>query len=96
MFGKAKAEQTAAAADAKSYHCMDLDQIQRELNVNVDTGLAPSEAENRLSIYGQNEMRGGGRPSAFKILLRQLANLMTVILIAAVAIAFAIQDWVEA
>ncbi|KAJ2842828.1 hypothetical protein IWW36_005767, partial [Coemansia brasiliensis] len=95
MFFKAKAKK-AAAIEAKPYHCMGIEQIQSDLDVNIETGLSPSEAERRLTIYGSNEMRGGGRPSAFKILLRQLANLMTVILIAAVAIAFAIKDWVEA
>ncbi|KAJ2828080.1 hypothetical protein IWW50_001565 [Coemansia erecta] len=75
---------------------MAIERIQDELDTNVNTGLVPSEAERRLTVYGPNEMRGGGRPSAFKILIRQLANLMTLILIAAVAIAFAIKDWIEA
>ncbi|KAJ2662061.1 hypothetical protein IW148_003109 [Coemansia sp. RSA 1199] len=95
MFGKDKAKRPVAA-ETKPYHCMDIERIQSELDVNVSTGLAPSDAEQRLTVHGPNEMRGGGRPSAFKILIRQLANLMTLILIAAVAIAFAIKDWIEA
>ncbi|KAJ2480378.1 hypothetical protein IWW56_002486 [Coemansia sp. RSA 2131] len=94
MFGKDKAKRPVAA-ETKPYHCMDIERIQSELGVNVSTGLAPSDAEQRLTVHGPNEMRGGGRPSAFKILIRQLANLMTLILIAAVAIAFAIKDWIE-
>ncbi|KAJ2430041.1 hypothetical protein IWW43_003046 [Coemansia sp. RSA 1935] len=95
MFGKAKAKKTVVV-ETKPYHCMNIERIQSELDVNVTTGLTPSDAEQRLTVYGLNEMRGGGRPSAFKILIRQLANLMTLILIAAVAIAFAIKDWIEA
>ncbi|KAJ1856202.1 hypothetical protein GGH12_002681 [Coemansia sp. RSA 1822] len=95
MFGKDKAKRPAAT-ETRPYHCMDIERIQSELDVNVSTGLAPSDAEQRLTVHGPNEMRGGGRPSAFKILIRQLANLMTLILIAAVAIAFAIKDWIEA
>ncbi|KAJ2803200.1 hypothetical protein H4R20_002985 [Coemansia guatemalensis] len=75
---------------------MEADQVLREFDVDIDTGLTTSEAERRLTVYGPNEMRGGGRPSALKLLFRQLANFMTVILIAAVAIAFAIKDWIEA
>ncbi|KAJ2450176.1 hypothetical protein EV183_004463 [Coemansia sp. RSA 2336] len=95
MFFKSKTKK-AAVVEAKPYHCMTVEQIQGDLDVNIETGLSPSEAERRLTVYGSNEMRGGGRPSAFKILFRQLANLMTLILIAAVAIAFAISDWIEA
>ncbi|KAJ1802357.1 hypothetical protein LPJ77_005752, partial [Coemansia sp. RSA 2523] len=95
MFGKGKAKKTVVV-ETKPYHCMNIERIQSELDVNVTTGLTPSDAEQRLTVYGLNEMRGGGRPSAFKILIRQLANLMTLILIAAVAIAFAIKDWIEA
>ncbi|KAJ1731572.1 hypothetical protein LPJ61_002471 [Coemansia biformis] len=94
MFGKSKAAKAVAAS--KPYHCMDLDRAAIDLDTDTTTGLSTSEAERRLTVHGPNEMRGGGRPSALKILFRQLANLMTLILIAAVAIAFAIKDWIEA
>ncbi|KAI8321663.1 potassium/sodium efflux P-type ATPase [Martensiomyces pterosporus] len=84
------------AETTKPYHCMDLATVQDDLDVNIETGLPTSEAERRLTVYGPNEMRGGGRPSALKILFRQLANLMTIILIAAVVVAFVTKDWVEA
>ncbi|KAJ2157094.1 hypothetical protein GGF46_004746 [Coemansia sp. RSA 552] len=93
MFGRSK---NKVVVDTKAYHCMDTPQVESELDVSVGTGLSTSEAERRLTVYGANEMRGGGRPSVFIILFRQLANLMTVILIAAIAIAFAIKDWIEA
>ncbi|KAJ2723615.1 hypothetical protein GGI07_002497 [Coemansia sp. Benny D115] len=80
----------------KPYHCMPVDQVLQDLDVSVETGLSPSEAERRLTVYGTNEMRGGGRPSAFKILIRQLANIMTLILIAAIVVAFVTKDWIEA
>ncbi|KAJ2099018.1 hypothetical protein IW146_005376 [Coemansia sp. RSA 922] len=80
----------------KLYHILDTDQVFIDLDVNHTTGLSTSEAERRLTVHGTNEMRGGGRPSAFKILIRQLSNLMTLILIAAIVVAFVIKDWVEA
>ncbi|KAJ2858933.1 hypothetical protein GGH94_006366 [Coemansia aciculifera] len=80
----------------KLYHILDTDQVFIDLDVNHTTGLSTSEAERRLTVHGSNEMRGGGRPSAFKILIRQLSNLMTLILIAAIVVAFVIKDWVEA
>ncbi|KAJ2742928.1 hypothetical protein GGI20_004129 [Coemansia sp. BCRC 34301] len=80
----------------KLYHCLQTDQVFHDLDVNPATGLSTSEAERRLTVYGTNEMRGGGRPSAFRILIRQLANLMTLILTAAIVVAFVTKDWVEA
>ncbi|KAI9504479.1 Na+/K+ P-type ATPase [Coemansia spiralis] len=85
-----------AGAVKKLYHCLDISQTSNELNVDTDTGLSTSEAEHRLTIYGPNQMRGGGRPSVLKILFRQVANLMTVILLAAVIVAFVTKDWIEA
>ncbi|KAJ1952914.1 hypothetical protein EC988_003295, partial [Linderina pennispora] len=84
------------AQPAKNYHCMNIGAVQQDLNVNIENGLSTSEAEKRLAEYGTNEMRGGGRPSAFKILFRQLANIMTLILTAAVVVAFVTKDWIEA
>ncbi|ORX74432.1 calcium ATPase [Linderina pennispora] len=46
---------------------MNIGAVQQDLNVNIENGLSTSEAEKRLAEYGTNEMRGGGRPSAFKI-----------------------------
>ncbi|KAJ2436274.1 P-type ATPase, partial [Coemansia sp. RSA 2424] len=68
----------------KLYHCLETDQVFHDLDVTPATGLSTSEAERRLTVYGANEMRGGGRPSALKILIRQLSNLMTLILLAAI------------
>ncbi|KAJ2660222.1 hypothetical protein IWW48_003054 [Coemansia sp. RSA 1200] len=75
---------------------MDIVQTQNDLDVDASTGLSTSEAERRLTVYGPNQMRGGGGPNAFKILFRQVANLMTVILVAAVIVAFVTKDWIEA
>ncbi|KAJ2688228.1 hypothetical protein IWW39_002354 [Coemansia spiralis] len=89
-------EKQADVQPVKLYHILEPDQVFIDLDVNPATGLSTSEAERRLALHGTNEMRGGGRPSAFKILLRQLANLMTLILIAAIVVAFVIKDWIEA
>ncbi|KAJ1851265.1 hypothetical protein LPJ73_003092, partial [Coemansia sp. RSA 2703] len=94
IFRSKKADKNARTI--KPYHCMDIDQVVNDLNVNLDTGLSASEAEHRLTIYGINEMRGGGRPSAFKILVRQLTNIMVIILVAAIVVSFVTKDWIEA
>ncbi|KAJ2783393.1 hypothetical protein GGI15_002605 [Coemansia interrupta] len=94
IFRGKKADKNARAI--KPYHCMDIDQVTDDLDVSLDTGLSVSEAEQRLTVYGVNEMRGGGRPSAFKILIRQLTNIMVIILVAAIVVAFVTKDWIEA
>ncbi|KAJ1723130.1 hypothetical protein LPJ53_002494 [Coemansia erecta] len=94
IFRGKKADKSTRAI--KPYHCMDIDQVVDDLGVSLDTGLSASEAERRLTVYGVNEMRGGGRPSAFKILIRQLTNIMVIILVAAIVVAFVTKDWIEA
>ncbi|KAJ2645103.1 hypothetical protein GGF44_000168 [Coemansia sp. RSA 1694] len=60
----------------KLYHCLETDQVFHDLDVTPATGLSTSEAERRLTVYGANEMRGGGRPSALKILIRVLIGVI--------------------
>ncbi|KAJ1796913.1 hypothetical protein LPJ59_003463 [Coemansia sp. RSA 2399] len=94
LFGHKKTATDTHAT--KLYHCMDVAQTESDLDVDASTGLSTSEAERRLTVHGPNQMRGGGGPNAFKILFRQVANLMTVILVAAVIVAFVTKDWIEA
>ncbi|EAT82901.2 hypothetical protein SNOG_09636 [Parastagonospora nodorum SN15] len=48
-----------------------------------------------LEKHGNNDLGEDGGVSPAKILLRQVANAMTLILIAAMAVSFAIQSWIE-
>lgn len=72
------------------------DEVARELNTDPDCGLTEEEAKSRLTKYGLNELEGGGGVSAGRILMKQIFNAMVLILIAAMAVSFAIKSWIEA
>jgi len=79
----------------KPAHALTFQQVIEETKCNPDDGLTTAEAKQRLDKYGNNDLGEDGGVSAPKILLRQVANAMTMILIAAMAVSFAIESWIE-
>ena len=61
----------------------DVATVTLELKVDVDAGLSSIEASDRLARLGPNELVTETGPSAWALLLRQFANAMVLILIAA-------------
>jgi Ca2+-transporting ATPase len=59
-------------------------------------GLSETAALERLARYGPNELAAGKKISVWGILLRQFANLLIVILLAATAISFALGERLDA
>ena len=59
-------------------------------------GLSEAEALARLECYGPNELAAGKKISAWRILLRQFANLLIVILLAATVISFVLGESLDA
>ncbi len=59
-------------------------------------GLSDAEALERLERYGPNELAAGKKISAWSILLRQFANLLIAILLAATVISFVLGERLDA
>ncbi|OAL71834.1 sodium transport ATPase [Trichophyton violaceum] len=76
-------------------HCLTAEATTRELATNADDGLTAQEAKARLEKYGQNKLDDGEGVSVIKILIRQIANAMMLVLIMAMAVSFGIQSWIE-
>ncbi|EMD00620.1 hypothetical protein BAUCODRAFT_81255 [Baudoinia panamericana UAMH 10762] len=60
-----------------------------------EDGLTTQEASRRLEEYGRNELGDAGGVNPGKILIRQIANAMTLVLILAMAVSFGIRSWIE-
>jgi len=60
-------------------HTLTVDQAVREIGANINDGLTSAEAEARLQKYGPNELDDGPGVSPVKILIRQVANAMTLV-----------------
>lgn len=64
-----------------------LPDLARGLDVGLDQGLSSSEASSRLAQYGPNRIAKSASVAPWKLLLRQFADLLSVILLCAAGIA---------
>ncbi|ORY15986.1 sodium P-type ATPase-like protein [Clohesyomyces aquaticus] len=76
-------------------HALTYAQVIEETKCNADNGLTTSEAHTRLEVHGKNELGDGQGVRPGKILLRQVANAMTLVLILAMGVSFGIKSWIE-
>ncbi|KAJ5201657.1 ATPase P-type K/Mg/Cd/Cu/Zn/Na/Ca/Na/H-transporter [Penicillium cinerascens] len=76
-------------------HTLPYEAVLKELTTGLDEGLAPDEASRRLQQYGPNKLDEGEGVSVVKILIRQVANAMMLVLILAMAVSFGIKSWIE-
>lgn len=60
-------------------HTLTVEQAAQEIVANLSDGLTTTEAELRLQKYGLNELDDGPGVSPVKILVRQVANAMTLV-----------------
>ncbi|KAL4973931.1 hypothetical protein BDW66DRAFT_140998 [Aspergillus desertorum] len=83
------------AALSQPAYCLPFDVVLKELGTKVDEGLTKEEAARRLQQYGPNQLDEGEGVSVVKVLVRQVANAMMLVLILAMAVSFGIQSWIE-
>ncbi|QRV93294.1 potassium/sodium efflux P-type ATPase [Ceratobasidium sp. AG-Ba] len=76
-------------------HLLDSSAIIRKLQTSERDGLTDDEARRRLEEYGENALDDEGGVSAFKVLIRQMANALTLVLVAACALSWGVKDFVE-
>ncbi|KAJ4374132.1 P-type ATPase [Neocucurbitaria cava] len=76
-------------------HSLTVAQAVDELKTEGWSGLDNAEAKRRLDDYGTNELGEVEGVSVIKILIAQVANAMTMVLILAMAVSFGISSWIE-
>ncbi|KAF9584771.1 hypothetical protein BGW38_005245 [Lunasporangiospora selenospora] len=77
------------------YHTLSVDQVAQELATSTLEGLSSEEAAARLQKYGLNELQGDGGVKWYKVLWRQVANVLVCVLLIAAILAFATNDYPE-
>lgn len=77
-------------------HVRPADQILKELGVDVSWGLSVQRAAKVLAENGPNRLKPPKPPSRLKILLGQITNAMTIVLLAAMAVSLGTKDWISA
>ncbi|KAF9175157.1 Na+ ATPase [Mortierella sp. AD010] len=77
------------------FHTFTVDQVASHLETSIFEGLSSQEASNRLKTYGYNELEGDGGVKWYKVLLRQVLNVLVAVLTVATILAFATKDFAE-
>src|SRR4051812_36049161 len=65
---------------------VEIDQVARDLGVQLDQGLSAEEAQSRLASHGANRLAAGKKESPLRAFLRQYEDFMQVVLLAAAVI----------
>lgn len=78
-----------------SAHTFTIEELVSEIGTSRTDGLSKNEAHRRLERYGENLLKGRTGVSAWRVLVGQLANALTLVLLAALALSFGVQDFIE-
>ena len=70
-------------------------EIESQLETNCDVGLTKAEAKHRATLYGLNELEGDDGVSLGAVIIGQVFNSMVLVLIIAMIVSFAVQDWIS-
>lgn len=82
----------AGSGDA---HGRAFEDVCKALGSDLDRGISNADAAKLLKKYGRNELRGQAGVNPWKILMRQVANGLTAVLMLAMIVSFAVQDYAE-
>ncbi|SPQ94860.1 unnamed protein product (mitochondrion) [Plasmodiophora brassicae] len=83
------------STDRDDYHVLPVEGVAKRLDVDVHTGLSTNEASRRLQVFGENQIRSSGGSNIARILIRQCANIMSAVLVAAMILSFVTKDFIE-
>jgi Ca2+-transporting ATPase len=86
----------AAAKDGQSWHALSHEDILIQLETRSDHGLTQAEAEQRLQLYGPNQLTEAPPTSFWRMLFQQFNNFVVIMLLAAALISALLGDWIEA
>ncbi|KAL4884254.1 hypothetical protein BJY04DRAFT_215681 [Aspergillus karnatakaensis] len=76
-------------------HTIEPSRLSAILDVDFQHGLSNTEASSRLERDGPNSVGGMETLSVWKILLRQVSNSLTLILVIVMGVSFGINDYIE-
>jgi len=80
----------------QDWHRITVDEAVTQLETQIQTGLTPAVAEQRLEQYGPNELIDRGLKSPWKILWEQLTEVMVLILVVAAGISAFLHEYIDA
>ncbi|KAK3299716.1 P-type ATPase-like protein [Chaetomium fimeti] len=86
---------TAPALTTESAHTLSVPDVCALLETDLENGIDGSEAARRLQHHGPNKVEGARGLSVWTILMRQVSNSLTLVLVITMVLSFAIDDHIE-
>ncbi|KAL2270652.1 hypothetical protein VTJ83DRAFT_23 [Remersonia thermophila] len=86
---------TARGLTPERAHTLSVLDVCALLDTDAENGLSASEAARRLQLHGPNKVAGAKGLSMWTILLRQVSNSLTLVLVITMVLSFAIKDHIE-
>jgi len=77
------------------FYSKSIENIQKELQTNIETGLVEEEVAIRIKKFGYNELKKTKKISPLLIFLNQFKDLMIIILILAAIISFILEEHLD-
>ncbi|CAE6412315.1 unnamed protein product, partial [Rhizoctonia solani] len=77
------------------WHVLTPAAVARHLSTDTELGLTGQVVAERIAQYGKNQLKEPEGVSVLKVLLAQVANALTLVLVGAMALSFGVNDWVE-
>ena len=77
-------------------HRLSAEKVLKRHETSPRQGLSMPESTRLLSVYGPNELIEKGKKKAWRILLAQVKEVMILILLAAVVVSVALQEYIDA
>ncbi|KAK0702985.1 Na or K P-type ATPase [Lasiosphaeria miniovina] len=87
--------ESAAIFAPESAHTLSVPEVCALLDTDAENGIDNSEAARRLEQHGPNKVEGARGLSLWTILLRQVSNSLTLVLVVTMVLSFAIGDYIE-
>ncbi|KAK1760101.1 calcium-transporting ATPase 3 [Echria macrotheca] len=89
------ASDAPSIVDPEAAHTLPVPGVCALLNTDLENGLDADEAARRLQNHGANKVEGAKGLSLWTILLRQVSNSLTLVLVITMVLSFAINDHIE-
>ena len=79
-----------------SWHALGTEDVIKELNTVIESGLTQAEAERRLEEYGPNQLTEAPPTTFWEMLWEQFNNFVVILLIVAAVVSAVLGDYIEA
>ncbi|KAA8903969.1 hypothetical protein FN846DRAFT_779834 [Sphaerosporella brunnea] len=81
--------------DGVNPHVVDADAVATTLGVDLRSGLKTADAKAKLQKDGLNKLAAGGGIAWYGVLIRQISNSLTLVLVIAMAASYGMLDFIE-